>query len=129
MPQTIRKYWGAVQGRATLNYNWPDIDQDSVVVVTASEYNDKHVRFIGAASITVANVVPHGPPYDPNHGVTFVVNVDWGSPLNIVTDIILLDDKPIETQIYVPPDAEQHRLAHAVPRDRRVVLDCGGDQH
>lgn len=103
MPQTIRKYWGAVQGRATLNYNWPDIDQDSVVVVTASEYNDKHVRFIGAASITVANVVPHGPPYDPNHGVTFVVNVDWGSPLNIVTDIILLDDKPIETQIYVPP--------------------------
>jgi hypothetical protein len=103
MPQTIRKYWGALQGRGTLNYNWPAIDQDSVVVVTASEYNAEHVRFIGAASITVANVAPHGPPYDPNHGVTFVVNVTWSSPLNIVTDITLLDDKPIDTQIYVPP--------------------------
>jgi hypothetical protein len=103
MPQTIRKYWGAFQGRVALNYNWPAIDQDSVVVVTASEYTDERVRFIGSASITVANVAPHGPPYDPNHGVTFVVNVDWGSPLNIVTDIILLEDKPIETQTYVPP--------------------------
>jgi Papain-like cysteine protease AvrRpt2 len=103
MPQTIRKYWRAHKGRVTLNYNWPAIDQDSVVVVTASEYNNEHVRFIGAASITVANIAPHGPPYDPNHGVTFVVNVDWGSPLNIVTDITLLDDKPIETQTYVPP--------------------------
>jgi Papain-like cysteine protease AvrRpt2 len=103
MPQTIRKYWRAHKGTVTLNYNWPAIDQDSVVVVTASEYNNEHVRFIGAASITVANIAPHGPPYDPNHGVTFVVNVDWGSPLNIVTDITLLDDKPIETQTYVPP--------------------------
>jgi hypothetical protein len=103
MPQTIRKYWGAFHGRVTLNYNWPAIDQDSVVLITASEYNNNHVRFIGAASITVANIAPHGPPFDPNHGVTFVVNVDWGSPLNIVTDITLFDNKPIETQTYVPP--------------------------
>jgi Papain-like cysteine protease AvrRpt2 len=103
MPQTIRKYWGPFSGRGTLNYNWPAIDQDSVVLVSASEYNSEHVRFIGAASITVANIAPHGPPYDPNHGVTFVVNVNWGSPLNIVTDITLLDNKPIEIQTYVPP--------------------------
>jgi hypothetical protein len=103
MPQTIRKYWGAFQGRVTLNYNWGAIDQDSVVMITASEYNDQRVRFIGAASITVANVAPHGPPYDGNHGVTFVVNVDWGSPLNLVTDITVFDSKPIETQIFVPP--------------------------
>jgi hypothetical protein len=103
MPQTIRKYWGPHHGRAQLNVNWSAIDHDSVVVVTASEYKNEHVRFVGAASITVANVAPHGPPYDPNHGVTFVVNVDWRSPLNIVTDITLLDDKPIETQTYVPP--------------------------
>ena len=103
MPQTIRKYWGAFKGRVTLNYNWPAIDQDSVVMVTASEYNPAHVRFIGAASITVANIAPHGPPFDPNHGVTFVVNVGWGSPLNIVTDITVLDNKPIETQTYIPP--------------------------
>jgi hypothetical protein len=103
MPQTIRKYWGAFKGRVTLNFNWPAIDQYSVVLVTASEYNAQRVRFIGAASITVSNIAPHGPPFDPNHGVTFVVNVDWGSPLNIVTEIILLDAKPIETQTYVPP--------------------------
>ena len=103
MPQTIRKYWGALRGRVTLNYNWPAIDQDSVIMVTASEYSNERARFIGDASITVANIAPHGPPYDSNHGVTFVVNVDWGSPLNIVTDITLLDSKPIETQIYIPP--------------------------
>jgi hypothetical protein len=102
MPQTIRKYWAPFHGRETLNFNWPAIDQDSVVLVTASECNQQRVRFVGAASITVANVAPHGPPYDPNHGVTFVVNVDWNSPLNVVTDITLLDDKPIETQTYVP---------------------------
>ena len=103
MPQTIRKYLGSLHGRVTLNFNWPAIDRDSVVVITASEYNNQRVRFIGAASITVANIAPHGPPYDPNHGVTFVVNVDWASPLNIVTDITVLDNKPIETQIYGPP--------------------------
>jgi len=102
MPQTIRKCWGPLKGRASLNYNWPAIDQDSVVVITASEYNNQHVRFIGAAPITVANIAPHGPPYDPNHGVTFVVNIDWASPLNVVTDITLLDNKPVETQTYLP---------------------------
>jgi hypothetical protein len=56
-----------------------------------------------SSSITVANIAPHGPPYDSNHGVTFVVNVNWGSPLNIVTDITVLDSKPIEVQTYVPP--------------------------
>lgn len=103
MPKTIRKYWGTFHGRVTLNYNWPAIDHDSVVLITASEYNAQHVRFIGAASITVANISPHGPPYDPNHGVTFVVNVDWGWPLAIVTDITVLDATPIEVQTYLPP--------------------------
>lgn len=102
MARTIRKYWGAFTGRVTLNYNWPVIDRDSVVLVTVSEYNSNHVRFIGSATIGVSNVAPHGPPFDPNHGVTFVVHVDWGSPLNIVTDITVLD-KPIEIQTYVPP--------------------------
>ncbi len=102
MAQTIRKYWGAFKGRVTLNYNWPVIDHDSVVLVTVSEYNSNPVRFIGSATIGVSNVAPHGPPFDPNHGVTFVVHVDWGSPLNIVTDITVLD-KPVEIQTYVPP--------------------------
>jgi hypothetical protein len=102
MPQTIRKYWGAFKGRVTLNYNWGAIDHDSVVIVTVSEYTAQKVRFIGAATITVENIAPHGPPYDPNHGVTFVVNVGSDTPLNIVTDITVFDAKPLETQTYVP---------------------------
>ena len=49
---------------------------------------------MGSASVTVSNISPHGPPYDANHGVTFVVTVDWGSPLDIVTDITVLDAAP-----------------------------------
>jgi hypothetical protein len=103
MPTTIRKFWRPHTGRVTLNYNWPAIDQDSVVLVSVSEYDARHVRFIGAASITVDNIAPHGPPYDNNHGVTFVVSVDWDTPLPIVTDITVLDAKPIEVQTYQPP--------------------------
>lgn len=72
MPRTIRKFWGPLQGRATLNFNWPTINNDSVVLVSAAEYvvaqpkTNEH-RFIGAASITVENIAPHGPPFDPNH--------------------------------------------------------------
>jgi hypothetical protein len=100
--KTIRHFWGPKQGRTTLNFNWEEINHNSVVLITASEYldtappSDEH-RFVGEASITVSNITPHGPPFDPNHGVTFVVNVDWGSPLNIVTDITVLDP-PVETQ-------------------------------
>lgn len=97
MPQSVRQYWWNKSGRCQLNFNWDAIDNDSVVLVQASEYtpdgNDPthSPRFVGAANITVANVAPHGPPYDVNHGVTFVVNVDWGAPLHIVTDITVLD--------------------------------------
>lgn len=107
MPQTIRKYWGPLKGRTTLNYNWPAINHDSVVLVTASQFivqnpaNDEY-RVVGAASITVENIAPHGPPYDPNHGVTFVVNVDSGSPVDVVTDITVLDNPPIEVDFYHP---------------------------
>ena len=95
MPLTIRKYWGKFQGRTTLNFNWDAIDHDSTVIVSASEYADNKVRFIGAATISADNVCPHGPPYDPNHGVTFVVDVAWSAPLNVVTDITVLDSKPV----------------------------------
>lgn len=103
MSQSVRQYWWNLNGRCSLNFNWDAINHDSVVLVQASEYspdgNDpKHSpRFVGGANVTVANVAPHGPPYDPNHGVTFVVNVDWASPLHIVTDITVLD-APIDIE-------------------------------
>jgi hypothetical protein len=95
--RAVRNYWQGLEGRTVLNFNWDAIDNDSVVLVTAAEYSPdaadvpESPRFVGAASVTVRNVAPHGPPYDANHGVTFVVDVAWGSPLNVVTDIVLVE--------------------------------------
>jgi hypothetical protein len=47
----------------------------------------------------VENISPHSPPFDPNHGVTFVVDVDWGSPLHVVTDITVLDQPPVDIEV------------------------------
>jgi hypothetical protein len=105
MPQTARQYYWNLQGRSVLNFNWDPINHDSVVLITASEYSPdqgdpKHsARFVGGANITVENISPHGPPYDPNHGVGFVVNVEWGSPLHVVTDITVLDAPPVDIEV------------------------------
>jgi hypothetical protein len=105
MPLTFRQFWEPCQGRCTLNYNTPAITRDSVVLISASEYvpagpDPAHwPRFVGSANISVDNVSPHGPPDDPNHGVTFVVIVDWRSPLYIVTDITVLDQAPVEVDV------------------------------
>lgn len=104
MPQTVRQYWASVQGRTVLNFNWGPINHDSVVVVTASEFSPVKAipsdspRFVGDATVRVDNVSPHGPPYDPNHGVTFVVTVDFPSPLHVVTDITVFDAPPVDIE-------------------------------
>ena len=73
-------------------------------------------RFVGAANVTARNVVPHGPPHDPNHGVTFVVTVDWPTPLNIVTDIVLVDGAPVSVQ---HPPLNWVRLAFAMQNQQQ----------
>ncbi|KAL9632570.1 MAG: hypothetical protein Q9164_005240 [Protoblastenia rupestris] len=101
MPQTIRKFWDPFQGRATLDFKWPIISQDSVVLLTTSEYfgftppNNEH-HFIRAASVTVENISPHGPPSDPDPGLTFIMNISSNSPLNLVNDNTVLDAPPVE---------------------------------
>jgi hypothetical protein len=110
LPVAIRIYWTMNPGRNVVNLNWPAVSADSVVVVSASEYNagsqelsdGSDQRFIGDAPVTVDNVTPHGPPFDPNQGVTFAVNVAWSAPLNICTDIALLANAP-EQVLYVGP--------------------------
>lgn len=104
MTQSIRVFWPPRNGRASVNFDWPGspLQANSVVLVTASEYDPSALpdadgsakRFVGAANIRVNNIAPHGPPSDPNPGVTFMLEVDWGSPLNVCTDIIVLDDAP-----------------------------------
>jgi hypothetical protein len=104
MARTCRQYWWNLQGRSQLNFNWDAINHNSVVLISASEYavdpgDPAHSpRFVGAANVSVDNISPHGPPLDPNHGVTFIVTVDWGSPLHIVTDITVLDRPPIDIE-------------------------------
>ncbi len=104
MAQPCRQYWWNLQGRSRLNFNWDAIDHDSVVLISASEYRpddgdpSHSPRFVGDATIRVRNVSPHGPPFDTHHGVTFVVTVDRDEPLHVVTDITVLDDKPIDTE-------------------------------
>jgi hypothetical protein len=99
MSESIRVFWSPRNGTLAMNFNWPPINADSVVLVTASEYDPSAPadadgsakRFVGGAGIRVNNVAPHGPPSDGNHGVTFQLEVDWGSPLNVCTDITVLD--------------------------------------
>ena len=107
MPQSCRQFWFGLMGRNVLNFNWDAIDHDSVVLISASEFHNDgftadHHRYVGAATITVCNISPHGPPFDPNgnHGVQFAIQIDWESPLNIVTDITVLD-KPVDVE---PPE-------------------------
>lgn len=115
VPVAVRIFWRMNPGRNVVNLNWPALSADSVVVVSASEYNptsqelpnNSDQRFVGAASVTVANVTPHGPPFDPNHGVTFVVTVDWNSPVNICTDVSLIANTP-QSVIYIGPRSASH---------------------
>jgi hypothetical protein len=108
-----RVFWQMNPGRNVVNLNWDAISADSVVLVSASEYNSNSQqlpdgsdqRFVGAADVTVANVTPHGPPFDANHGVTFVVEVGWSSPLTICTDIALVADKP-DAVVYAGPQVQ-----------------------
>ena len=107
MAQSVRVHWDSFHGRRAFNFNWPAVNSESVVVVTASEYRAKgqplfqgesDPRFVGAATVRVDNVAPHGPPGDPNNGIGFVVTVEWPSPVPIVTDITVLDSQVVEVQ-------------------------------
>jgi hypothetical protein len=98
-PRHMRQGWAPRKGRAVLNFNWDAINVRSVVHVSASEVIRPEVtgenfrRFVGAATVRVCNVSPHSNP----GGVTFVVEIDWGDPIPIVTDITLFDELPEQT--------------------------------
>jgi hypothetical protein len=117
VPVSARVFWQMNPGRNVVNVNWDAISADSVVMVSASEYtvnsqklpDGSDQRFIGAADVTVANVTPHGPPFDPNHGVTFVVEVGWTAPLTICTDIAVIENSP-DAVLYVGPQTQSQQM-------------------
>lgn len=101
---TARLYWGPRQGVVSFNTNWSIINWDSVVIVTAASYVQQDpptddYRVTGP--ITVSSVAPHGPPFDPNNGVSYTINVNSSSPIPIVVDIIVLSNPPVA--INYPP--------------------------
>jgi hypothetical protein len=108
MPQTARVFYKGLAGRVKVNFNWAVISWDSIVLVSVAEYNfdadepDHSPRFLGDANVAVESIAPHGPPFDPNNGVTFLVRVDWPTPIDVVADITVLDGPPlfIESQTY-----------------------------
>lgn len=91
---TFRMWVPKRKGRSLLHFRSPQIQPNSVVHISATEATDLGPQtftgqtfgaFIGDASITVQNV-------SPGQGVVdFVVFVDFAIPLNVVTDITILD--------------------------------------
>jgi hypothetical protein len=91
--RTIRVYW---PNRTTgwVNFNWTGvINRQSVVHVAVSEGRLDQVlgtaldgisRFRGDATMFAKNVHPHD---EGGGGVEFFIEIDWSSPLNVVTDI------------------------------------------
>lgn len=92
---TYRMWVPNRKGRADLHFNAPEIKKISVVHITVSEATalgsvsllggQTFVPNFGAASITLQNVSVR------DGGVDFYVFVDWRSPLNLVTDITIMD--------------------------------------
>jgi hypothetical protein len=94
--QSFRMWVPRRKGRADLHFRTPAITAKSVVHIAVSEATDldpgvlggfgQNFRTVfGAASITLQNVAVR------DGAVDFNVFVDWDSPLNLVTDITVLD--------------------------------------
>ncbi|MFJ2110967.1 MULTISPECIES: hypothetical protein [unclassified Streptomyces] len=77
--------WGPYNNWVNYPITWNVINANSTVLVAASEIDGNNVRFMGAAPITVANIVPAAGL------VTVKINVAWGSGLRIRTDIVVLN--------------------------------------
>jgi hypothetical protein len=79
-----------------MNFNWPPITSDSVVLISAAEATDAVYPtgftlqpyfgyVLGSADVYATNVSPH------YGGVEFILHVNWDAPLNIAVDIVVLD--------------------------------------
>ena len=98
MARSIRILYRGVQGRVRRNFNWPPINKNSAVVITAAEYALAGGVFgtagrplLGEASVYVTNIGPHDPEGGAG-GVEFHLHVDWTSPLDVIVTISVLED-------------------------------------
>ena len=98
MARSIRILYRGVQGRVRRNFNWPPINKNSAVVITAAEYalaggisGTAGRPLLGEANVYVTNIGPHDPEGDSG-GVEFHLHVDWSSPLDVIVTISVLED-------------------------------------
>ncbi|BFU92224.1 MAG: hypothetical protein NTAFB01_34110 [Nitrospira sp.] len=100
MARSIRVLYRGVQGRVRKNFNWPPINKNSAVVITAAEWSAATGSIfgisdgrphLGEANVFVTNVGPHNPEGDSG-GVEFHLHVDWSSPLDVIVTISVLED-------------------------------------
>jgi hypothetical protein len=98
MSNTIRILYHGQKGRTRMNFNWnitPPITKKSVVVMSAAEAAFIHNQIggaenassfhLGEADVFVTNVSPH------EGGVEFILHVNWGSPVDVLVDLTVLD--------------------------------------
>ena len=101
--RSIRVLHRGQQGTIRHNFNWPPINLDSAVVITAAEFAPQFGGFgggpktlgwplLGAANVYVTNVGPHGVPGVEAGGVEFLLHVDWPSPLDVIVTITVHED-------------------------------------
>lgn len=96
--RTIRMFVPNRKGRAILRLTDADITHSSVIQIAVSESTplgpaniggqQNFFAKIGDASISVENICPL------DGRVEFVVNVNFGVPLNVVCDITIVSSKP-----------------------------------
>ncbi|MFH8386751.1 hypothetical protein ACH4E7_38535 [Kitasatospora sp. NPDC018058] len=77
--------WGPGNGTWNLRIPWNVIGVDSTVVITASEIDANGNRFVGDAAFQVSSIAPG------NGVVTFKVDIAWGSPLPMRTDVVVFN--------------------------------------
>jgi len=94
---TYRHNWGNRSGPWKLNLNWGAIRSGSRVFVSISECGH-----MGAARYTVHNVVP------ANGGVSIWVNIEWGSPIPLCVDYLVVNPPGAATEGESAADSHVH---------------------
>lgn len=99
MARSIRIVYRGVQGRVRRNFNWPPINKNSAVVITAAEWMPSGGLFgitvgrphLGEANVFVTNVGPHDPE-GGDGGVEFHLHAESATPLDVIVTISVLED-------------------------------------
>ena len=102
MARSIRVFYPQTQGRVRKNFNWPPINLDSAVIITAAEFRPQFGGLfagvvtpgrphLGEANVYVTNIGPHGAGGEAG-GVEFHLHVDHNQPLDVIATITVLEN-------------------------------------